>query len=180
MTIVTWGTGRPDFSTNVEYSTIPIVRSHQKRQVALTVFTYYSISYPYTIRIVTDASPVDVTVPPDEVSQSYISPYNLYWYNTIFETDDGNFHLTLAYCQYPSWEAAMDAATPVAPYCKGCVFGRGRVMLNWKTGMLFDITKPYADAFEVTIMADRSFPDHWPADIVTYKITTHGISEETT
>jgi hypothetical protein len=63
MTVSSWGTGRPDYSVNIEYSTEPILRSHQNQ-------------YNYYLEI-TDLAPssslttLDIDIPIDTVVLLY-------------------------------------------------------------------------------------------------------------
>lgn len=170
--INTWGTGRKDYSKNVEYSTIPIMRSHQRRNAAtVSNYSYYSLDWPYVSAININTSPVDSTY-----TGTAADNYNLYT-DKIYLEVNGDWLVNLAWVRYNNYGEYL-TGSPITQY--GTVFGYGRATLKWTEGLFWDATQEYCDVVYWNVIMDNPYPSlprGWPPDIYTINIQVHQLQD---
>ena len=173
MPITVWGTGRKDYSKNVEYSTIPIIRSHQRRKVAtVSDYSYYSFDWPYVSATSINISQYDS----DYMAISGARP-DLYNLNTgkIYAEANGNWWIMIAWVRYSSY-----AGVPIAYY--GSAGGYGKVELKWTNPLFWDASQIYCDKIFWNIVMDNPYPSlprGWPPDIYTINLQVHQLEDRT-
>lgn len=174
MTVLSWGTGRKDYSDNVEYATIPLMRSHQRR-LAWTVadYTYYALDWPYAGQYAIYESSVDTTEPAGRTTQDY----DIFTSNIKLEAS-ANVWCVIALYLYENY-AAYAAAAP-AKKVFGTAFGYGTAEYTFKNPIFWDHTQDDLLAVVWSAAGDNSYPSlprGWPPDYVTFTWTVSSLQQ---
>jgi len=186
--VETWGTGRKDYSDNVEYSVQPILRSHLRRiaynTYAVPAFGYVSFDWGYLWtsplyiggqtfdEIVSDAVRAGLDRATGELYARLYEetlPIHVYQYSA----ESASNHLVdIAWFEYPSF---YDAIFDINSTALGRSAGFKKATLKWTAGIVMQ-NKTYAMAFNAIM--DRSYPSHWPPDYLDMVLTADGAVED--
>jgi len=176
-TVQSWGTGRKDYSENIEYSTIPIIRSHQRRKVStISNYVYYSFDWAYV-----SATPINTSQYDTDYMATGGNP-DLYNLNTgkIYAEANGNWWIMISWVRYENYGSYVGGANPIAYY--GSAYGYGKAELKWINPLFWDASKTYCDVVYWNIMMDNPYPSlprGWPPDMYTINIQIHQLEDIT-
>lgn len=169
MQVKSIGTGRKDYSQNVEYATIPTVRSHQQRHVTLGAFPdiatgteMYGYDWPYM-------NAVALWWP--ESGTDYLFTQKMV---AVTEANKLVIISLVAYSTYDDYDAG---GTPIEYY--GTATGYGRAELIWSKGVVYDATRCFVMYFSV--ISDNPYPSQSRGNYlesITFNFSIHSIKEK--
>lgn len=163
MPIQNWGTGREDYSQNVEVSTVAIVRSHQFRRASSIEYSYYSFTSEYVV--------VGILWYPEVYTEL------VYVQRVTMESDTSNL-VRVGIAQYASLAALLAGYPPIA--ILGQNFGFGNTFVQWTKGIIYNPDEPYAWATIFMVTMDNPYPTlpkGWPPDIFNAVVSVHSFTE---
>jgi len=174
--VESWGTGRPDYSDNVEFATVPLIRSHQTRShLTISDYLYYALDWPYTIGQVLNASVYDDTYTGYDL---YETQYTMYTNSLSIESDSNTFCL-IGLIRYRNYGAYLAGEHEIEYF--GYAAGYGKAELIFDKGVYYDPVNKYVDIFFSSVAGDNGYPSlprGWPPDYVRMTITTHQVEEK--
>lgn len=162
------GTGRKDYSQNVEYATTPTIRSHQERLVSTialpdvaTGTEIYGYDWP-------NFNAVALWFPETH-------PSKIFAQNIVAETEADKL-VIIALVAYSSYDDYVAGGTPVEYY--GMASGYGRAELIWSKGVVYDVTKCLV--LYLNVVSDNPYPSQKRGkylESIIFYVSIHSIKE---
>lgn len=151
--VASLGTGRTDYSENVEYATAPTLRSHQRRVVnsldCSAWSPFYSYNYPY-------ASANAILIPPTPLLDSSQWDINTHYVQRVVASAGANALITLFLYKFPSYDELMAGYSPTDQDIFGSTTGYGKATLAFTKGIVYDATFGINLAFNLQL--DNPYP----------------------
>lgn len=179
--IISWGTGVKDYAKSSEYSTIPIIRSHQTRMTSgTTTGESYTLDYPLYIYLANWFwSSKNIGSPASDGTGYYDTDFHLYKWIAELVSTTGNYLIVLVPYKFNNYD---DAVAGINGTELGTNMGYGHVEVEFPAGIFYDASTTMVLSIAFAVLTENPYPSlprGWPPDTFDLVLRNQSLLEET-